>query len=66
MPMNEFDHGGAVVAETEIKTKLLYRASLHNDDSPRWSLLSSCNCIQSWPNSERKKLKELQVLDRTF
>ena len=36
MPTHEFEHGGAVVEETESKTKLerppLYKVFLHNDD----------------------------------
>jgi ATP-dependent Clp protease adaptor protein ClpS len=36
MPMNEFEHGGAVVEKTESRTKLerppLYKVLLHNDD----------------------------------
>src|SRR6185369_17113406 len=36
MPMDEFQHGGAVIEETESKTKLerppLYKVLLHNDD----------------------------------
>jgi ATP-dependent Clp protease adaptor protein ClpS len=36
MPMPEIEHGGAVVEETESKTKLerppLYKVFLHNDD----------------------------------
>ena len=36
MPMDEFEHGGSVVEETESKTKQerppLYKVLLHNDD----------------------------------
>ena len=36
MPIDEFQHGGAVIEETESKTKLerppLYKVLLHNDD----------------------------------